>query len=112
MGLNAVSYQSWDTRAKKIQNRNLKLYGRSLTWVSMLYYLGKAIKVIYEDDKIVMVDEEEYKKIRKELLTGITPGSTEDPPKPKCYGKHGTGKIPCITCTLEDSCYKNTVEAA
>jgi len=112
MGLTAVSYQSWDTRAKRIQNRNLRLYGRSLTWVSMLHYLGKAIKVIYEDDKIVMVDEEEYKRIRKELLTGITPGSTENPPMAKCYGDYGNGKIPCIMCTLEDSCREKTREAA
>lgn len=68
MRLNAVSYQSWETRAKKIQNRNLRLYGSSLTWVTILHYIGKAIKVIYEDDKIVMVNEEEYKRIRKELL--------------------------------------------
>lgn len=31
---------------------------------------------------------------------------------PKCYGKYGTGKIPCIMCTLEDSCYKKTEEDA
>lgn len=70
MSLNAVSYQSWETRAKKIQNRNLKLYGRSLTWVTILHHIGKAIKEIREDDKILLVDEKEYKRIRKELLKG------------------------------------------
>ena len=68
MMLKAVSYRSWETRAKRIQNRNLRLYGRSLTWVSLLFYINKAIKEIYQDDKIVLVDEEEYKRIRKELL--------------------------------------------
>jgi hypothetical protein len=62
-----VSNRSWDLRAKRLEGKCLRLYGSSLTWVSILNKLYPAIKEVYLDEGVI-IDTEKYRQICREIL--------------------------------------------
>jgi len=63
-----ITYRNWDVRAKRLQNKCLRLFKRSLTTATILNRLHSAITEVYIDDKIIFYDEEKYKEIREEVI--------------------------------------------
>jgi hypothetical protein len=66
-GRNWLSLQQWNARLRSIENRNIKLYGRTITASSMQNYFHECIYE-WEDNKYVLINEKAYKLIR-EFLT-------------------------------------------
>jgi hypothetical protein len=62
-----VSYKNWDLRAKRLESKCLRLYGNSLTWVSILNKLHPAIKEVYLDEGVI-IDTEKYREICREIV--------------------------------------------
>jgi len=62
-----LSLTQWKARLRSIENKNIKLHGRTITASSMQSYFGECIYE-WEDGKYVLINEEAYKLIR-EFLT-------------------------------------------
>lgn len=63
-----LSYQQWDNRLKTIETKNLKQYHRTPSWLSIGYELKPCI-LETQDGKIIVIDEDKYKELRKYCLS-------------------------------------------
>ena len=64
--LEYISSQNFDSRMKRIETHNLKAYGRSTNWVSMIHYFIPAI-VELRDCSTVVLNKKKYQLIAKWL---------------------------------------------
>lgn len=64
-----VSYRNFDKRMKNIESSNLKKYGKSRSWVNIGNYFNAAILSYYSDKKLIEINEDRYKRIRKFLTS-------------------------------------------
>ncbi len=60
-----VSIKNFENRMKTLEIRNLKKYGHSLTWTSLLNKFNTCIIEIRE--KTIIFDEQKYKEIKQNI---------------------------------------------
>lgn len=58
-----LTLTQWKARLRSIENKNIKLYGRTITASSMESYFSECIYE-WEEGKFVLINEEAYKLIR------------------------------------------------
>ena len=63
-----LSSQNFDSRLKRIETNNLKVYGRSTSWVSMGTWFNPCIIEI-RDNKTLVINKEKYKLIAAYMKT-------------------------------------------
>ena len=63
-----LTLTQWKARLRSIENKNIKLYGKSLTASSMGNYFHECIYE-WEDGQYVLINEEAYKLIRAFLTS-------------------------------------------
>lgn len=61
--LKTISIKNFENRMKSLETRNIKKYGRSLTWCSLLNKFNKCIVEVEIDKNTITFDEEKYKEI-------------------------------------------------
>lgn len=62
-----ITIENFNNRMKTIETKNLKKYGKSLTWVSLSNYFNSAIIEIY--DNLLVLDKDKYNQIRQKATT-------------------------------------------
>ena len=62
------SYKWLTTQAKSIEKKKFKKYGRSLSFTGIERILNRAIIELETDTQTLIIDDEKYNKIKKQLL--------------------------------------------
>ena len=68
MNIERVRAENFDNRLKTIETKNLKKTGNSLSWVSLSNRFRPCILEILMPEKVLIVDKDKYKEIRKQVL--------------------------------------------
>ena len=64
-----VPFQNWDNRLKSISTKNLHKYKSAVTGTSLEPYFRPCIICIHPDDKLIEINKEKYKLIRKHVMS-------------------------------------------
>lgn len=67
--IKTISYNNWDNRMKTIETKNLKKYGRSLSWSSLSSYFHCCIIETNIDYQTINFNEAKYKLIREYVIS-------------------------------------------
>jgi len=62
------TYNWLTTQAKTIEKKQLKKYGKSLSFTGIQGILSKAIIEIQSDTGTLVIDDKKYKEIKKQLF--------------------------------------------
>jgi hypothetical protein len=68
MNIERVRAENFDNRLKTIETKNLKKTGSSLSWASLSNHFRPCILEILMPEKVLIVDKDKYKEIRKQVL--------------------------------------------
>jgi len=64
-----VPYQNWNNRLKNISTKNLHKYKNAVTGTCLEPYFRPCIICIHSDDKLIEINKEKYKIIRKHVMS-------------------------------------------
>ncbi len=64
-----VPFQNWDNRLKSISTKNLHKYKSAVTEASLESYFRPCIICIHSDYKLIEINKEKYKLIRKHVMS-------------------------------------------
>ena len=65
-----LTEKQWDNRIKTIVTKNLKKYGRSLSWSSLSYHFKDCVLCTHCNDETVLeIDDGKYKEIRRHVMS-------------------------------------------
>ena len=68
MNIERVRAEIFDNRLKTIETKNLKKTGSSLSWASLSNDFRPCILEILMPEKVLIIDKDKYKEIRKWVL--------------------------------------------
>jgi hypothetical protein len=63
-----ISDQSWSSRMKTIETKNLKKYRKSTAWISLMMYFHSCV-ICVEGGKLLTINKAKYKLIREYVMS-------------------------------------------